>query len=73
MISVGVNNKVMLNVLRCRLTYEGQAVTNAEAWFNTHYFRCAVTTVKCDNDVNLVFVCRPTLVLAVAVVICATD
>ena len=25
---------VMLNVLRCRLTYQGQAVTNAEAWFN---------------------------------------
>ena len=25
----------MLNVLRCQLTYEGQAVTNAEAWFNT--------------------------------------
>ena len=25
---------VMLNVLRCRLTYQGQAVTNAEAWFS---------------------------------------
>ena len=24
----------MLNVLRCRLTYQGQADTNAEAWFN---------------------------------------
>ena len=24
----------MLNVLRCQLTYEGQAVTSAEAWFN---------------------------------------
>ena len=24
----------MLNVLRCRLTYQGQAVTNAKAWFN---------------------------------------
>ena len=24
----------MLNVLRCRLTYQEQAVTNAEAWFN---------------------------------------
>ena len=24
----------MLNVLRCRLTYYGQAETNAEAWFN---------------------------------------
>ena len=24
----------MLNVLRCQLTYSGQAVTNAEAWFN---------------------------------------
>ena len=24
----------MLNVLRCQLTYQGQAVTNAEAWFN---------------------------------------
>ena len=29
------DDEVMLNVLRCRLTYEGQAVTNAEAWFNT--------------------------------------
>ena len=25
---------MLLNVLRCRLTYEGQAETNAEAWFN---------------------------------------
>ena len=25
---------VLLNVLRCQLTYEGQAETNAEAWFN---------------------------------------
>ena len=24
----------MLNVLRCQLTYQGQVVTNAEAWFN---------------------------------------
>ena len=24
----------MLNVLRCQLTYKGQAETNAEAWFN---------------------------------------
>ena len=24
----------MLNVLRCQLTYLGQAETNAEAWFN---------------------------------------
>ena len=24
----------MLNVLRCQLTYYGQAETNAEAWFN---------------------------------------
>ena len=29
------NDEVMLNVLRCRgLTYLGQGVTNAEAWFN---------------------------------------
>ena len=28
------NDEVMLNVLRCQLTYWGQAVTNAEAWFN---------------------------------------
>ena len=28
------DDEVMLNVLRCRLTYYGQAVTNAEAWFN---------------------------------------
>ena len=25
---------MLLNVLRCQLTYKGQAVTNAEAWFN---------------------------------------
>ena len=28
------DDEVMLNVLRCRLTYQGQVVTNAEAWFN---------------------------------------
>ena len=28
------NDEVMLNVLRCQLTYQGQAVTNAEAWLN---------------------------------------
>ena len=28
------HDEVMLNVLRCHLTYYGQAVTNAEAWFN---------------------------------------
>ena len=27
-------DEVMLNVPRCQLTYEGQVVTNAEAWFN---------------------------------------
>ena len=26
--------EVLLNVLRCQLTYQGQVVTNAEAWFN---------------------------------------
>ena len=25
---------VLLNVLRCQLTYQGQAETNAEAWFS---------------------------------------
>ena len=29
-----VDDEVMLNVLRCQLTYLGQAVTNAEARFN---------------------------------------
>ena len=29
-----MDDEVMLNVLGCRLTYKGQAVTNAEAWFN---------------------------------------
>ena len=29
-----INDEVMLNVLGCRLTYQGQAETNAEAWFN---------------------------------------
>ena len=28
------DDEVMLNVLRCQLTYQGQAVTNAEARFN---------------------------------------
>ena len=28
------DDEVMLNVLRCQLTYTGQAETNAEAWFN---------------------------------------
>ena len=27
-------DEVMLNVLRCQLTYLGQVVTNVEAWFN---------------------------------------
>ena len=26
--------EVLLNVLRCQLTYQGQVVTNAKAWFN---------------------------------------
>ena len=25
---------MLLNVLRCQMTYYGQVVTNAEAWFN---------------------------------------
>ena len=25
---------MLLNVLRCQVTYQGQAETNAEAWFN---------------------------------------
>ena len=25
---------MLLNVLRCQLTYQGQAETNAKAWFN---------------------------------------
>ena len=28
------DDEVMLNVLRCQLTYQGQAVTSAEVWFN---------------------------------------
>ena len=28
------DDEVLLNVLRCQLTYLGQAETNAEAWFN---------------------------------------
>ena len=28
------DDEVMLNVLRCQLTYQGQVVTNAEAHFN---------------------------------------
>ena len=33
-VCVYLDDQVMLNVLRCQLTYKGQAVTNAEAWFN---------------------------------------
>ena len=28
------DDEVMLNVLGCQMTYQGQAETNAEAWFN---------------------------------------
>ena len=28
------DDEVLLNVLRCQLTYWGQAVTNAETWIN---------------------------------------
>ena len=28
------DDEVMLNVLKCRLTYQGQAESNAEAWLN---------------------------------------
>ena len=28
------DDELMLNVLRCQLTYYGQVETNAEAWFN---------------------------------------
>ena len=28
------DDEVMLSVLRCRLTYQGQAETDAKAWFN---------------------------------------
>ena len=28
------DDELMLNVLRCQLTYSGHVVTNAEAWFN---------------------------------------
>ena len=31
------DDEVMLNVLRCQLTYQGQAVTNAEARFNKFF------------------------------------
>ena len=31
------DDEVLLNVLRCQLTYQGQAETNAEAWFNIAY------------------------------------
>ena len=33
-VGVKSNDEVRLNVLRCQLTYQGQVVTNAEAWFN---------------------------------------
>ena len=31
---IQIGSVVLLNVLGCRLTYQGQAETNAEAWFN---------------------------------------
>ena len=31
---LGDDDEVMLNVLRCQLTYEGQVVTSAKAWFS---------------------------------------
>ena len=33
-VSEADDDELMLNVLRRQLTYQGQAVTNAEAWFN---------------------------------------
>ena len=33
-LAMGDGGEVLLNVLRCRLTYSGQAVTSAEARFN---------------------------------------
>ena len=33
------DDELMLNVLRCHLTYEGQVVTNAEARFNKSHIR----------------------------------
>ena len=32
-------DELMLNVLRCHLTYQGQVVTNAEARFNKSHIR----------------------------------
>ena len=34
LLTIFTGSVVLLNVLGCRLTYEGQAETNAEAWFN---------------------------------------
>ena len=35
------DDELMLNVLRCHLTYQGQVVTNAEARFSkTTYVKC---------------------------------
>ena len=33
------DDELMLNVLRCHLTYQGQVVTNAEARFNKSHIR----------------------------------
>ena len=33
------DDELMLNVLRCHLTYQGQVVTNAEARFNKIHIR----------------------------------
>ena len=40
------DDEVLLNVLRCRLTYEGQAVTSAEAWFNIALRNTSFTSIQ---------------------------
>ena len=39
------DDEVMLNVLRCHLTYSGQVVTNAEARFTGVSFNCCLSGV----------------------------
>ena len=42
------DDELMLNVLRCHLTYYGQVVTNAEARFNKSHIRKVYACFSCN-------------------------
>ena len=57
------DDEVMLNVLRCQLTYKGQAETNAEAWFGIalHPRKPEVSLGRTAQDGHLDFHTAPEL------------